>query len=97
MRPRAAGAALRRRLYRGARPGRVMRILNRLDAALYGLGLAPRPAAVLEVVGRRTGAVRRIPLAPGARAHVRVPPGLPEQAYAAVARDHPVFALLPYR
>ncbi|MGK5440816.1 nitroreductase/quinone reductase family protein [Micromonospora sp. URMC 105] len=48
-----------RRMYPGDRPGRLARVLHRVDAAQFATGvLAPRRAVTLEVRGRRTG--RRI-------------------------------------
>jgi deazaflavin-dependent oxidoreductase (nitroreductase family) len=56
--------ALKRKLYEGGRPGALMRALNRIDAVLYASGvLAPRSAATLEVVGRRTGRPVSLPIA----------------------------------
>lgn len=58
------GARLKRALYRGGRPGRLMRRWNRLDAWWFARGPARLPqAAVLEVRGRATGRVRTVPLA----------------------------------
>lgn len=60
---RAAGA-LKRAMYRGDRPNAFMRLVNRLDALMYGAGwLTPSQAAVLKVVGRRSGAVTSVPVA----------------------------------
>ena len=54
---------LRRLLYRGGRPGRLARVLNRVDAWVYSLGVVlPDRAATLEVVGRRTGRLVSVPL-----------------------------------
>lgn len=54
---------LRRRLYRGGRPGRLARALNRVDAWVYSFGVVlPDRAATLEVVGRRTGRLVSVPL-----------------------------------
>lgn len=56
--------ALKRRLYDGARPGRIMRAWNRLDAFLYRLPLMRRSqAAVLTVRGRRSGRLVSLPVA----------------------------------
>ncbi|TDE89718.1 nitroreductase family deazaflavin-dependent oxidoreductase [Occultella glacieicola] len=56
--------ALKRALYRTGRPTAPMRCWNRLDARLYALcGLVPRRAAVLEVPGRHSGQVHRVPVA----------------------------------
>jgi hypothetical protein len=47
-------------LYRGGRPNRVARVLNRCSAAIHALGVAPNYMVTLEVRGRRSG--RRISL-----------------------------------
>jgi hypothetical protein len=47
-------------LYRGGRPGRLARVMNRQSALAASAGLAPRRMVTLEVPGRRTG--RRISL-----------------------------------
>src|SRR5215212_2876200 len=49
-------------LYRGGRPNRVARILNRATAAVYALGVAPNYLVTLEVPGRRSGRIIRFPL-----------------------------------
>jgi hypothetical protein len=55
--------ALRRRMYRGGRPGGLARALNRLSAAQFAAGvLAPRRAATREVVGRRYGKPIAVPI-----------------------------------
>lgn len=41
--------------YRGGRPNRAARIIDRGTAVLYGLGVAPDRLVGLEVPGRRTG------------------------------------------
>ncbi|MCK2215648.1 nitroreductase family deazaflavin-dependent oxidoreductase [Actinomadura sp. ATCC 31491] len=57
-------AALKRATYRGGRPGALMRLVNRLDALLYGAGrLSPRNGAVLRVTGRGSGEVTPVPVA----------------------------------
>lgn len=54
---------LRRWMYRGGRPNRVARAMNRVDARLYSTGfLLPDRVATLEVPGRRTGRVVSVPL-----------------------------------
>lgn len=56
--------ALKRRLYAGGRPGRVMRAWNRLDAILYRLPLLRRAhVGVLVVRGRSTGRPISVPVA----------------------------------
>jgi deazaflavin-dependent oxidoreductase (nitroreductase family) len=42
-------------MYRGGRPGRLARMLNRATAGIVGRGLGPARMAVLEVPGRRSG------------------------------------------
>ena len=49
-------------LYRRGRPNRVARVVNRWTAALYALGVAPNYLATLEVTGRRSGRVLRLPM-----------------------------------
>jgi deazaflavin-dependent oxidoreductase (nitroreductase family) len=49
-------------MYRGGRPNRVARALNRLWAVASGVGLAPRRLVRLEVRGRRTGRIRSLPV-----------------------------------
>ncbi|MES5819826.1 nitroreductase/quinone reductase family protein [Streptomyces sp. RG80] len=53
---------LDRWMYGGGRPNRVARALNRLAAAQYAVGLAPRYCVTLEVPGRRTGRYVSFPL-----------------------------------
>ena len=53
---------LKRRLYRGARPGLLARFLNRGFAALHASGLGPDDWVTLEVVGRRSGRTISFPL-----------------------------------
>ena len=49
-------------LYRGGRPNRVARVLNRLSAAVHRLGIAPNYLVTLEVRGRRSGRMISLPL-----------------------------------
>lgn len=50
-------------MYRGGRPNRVARILNRISAIQYATGIAvPERAVTLEVIGRRSGRVISFPL-----------------------------------
>jgi hypothetical protein len=59
-----AFGSLKRRLYAGGRPGSLMRLWNRLDAATYSLGvIVPRHTGVLSVPGRRSGTIQRLPIA----------------------------------
>jgi deazaflavin-dependent oxidoreductase (nitroreductase family) len=48
--------------YRGGRPNRVARVLDRGTAALYGRGIAPDYLVTLEVVGRKSGRTIALPL-----------------------------------
>jgi hypothetical protein len=49
-------------LYRGGRPNQVARILNRCWAVVHALGIAPNYLVTLEVSGRRSGRIIRLPL-----------------------------------
>ena len=53
---------LARWFYRGGRPNRVARLLDRGGAMVCALGVAPDYMVTLEVPGRRTGRVVRLPL-----------------------------------
>jgi hypothetical protein len=56
-------SALQRWMYRGGRPNRLARVLNRISAAQFGSGrLAPATWVTLEVTGRRTGRTISCPL-----------------------------------
>lgn len=56
--------AVKRRMYRGDRPGVAARVMNRLSAIQYSAGvLSPRSAVTLEVPGRRTGRIISLPVA----------------------------------
>jgi hypothetical protein len=48
--------------YRGGRPNRVAMLLNRCWAAIHALGIAPNYLVTLEVRGRRSGRMIRLPL-----------------------------------
>ncbi|QFY14417.1 nitroreductase family deazaflavin-dependent oxidoreductase [Nonomuraea phyllanthi] len=51
-------------MYRGGRPSGLMRLLNRLDALMYGARWLPLSrTAVLKVAGRRSGAITSVPVA----------------------------------
>jgi protein-S-isoprenylcysteine O-methyltransferase Ste14 len=54
--------SLQKWFYRGGRPNRVARILNRWGAAVYALGIAPNYLVTLEVLGRRSGRIISFPL-----------------------------------
>ena len=54
--------SLQRWFYRGGRPNRVARLLNRWGAAVYGRGIAPDYLVTLEVPGRRSGRIVSLPL-----------------------------------
>ncbi|WP_206673585.1 nitroreductase family deazaflavin-dependent oxidoreductase [Pseudactinotalea terrae] len=68
-------AALKRALYAGGRPGRLMRWWIALDVALYSRGWGtPHQAAVLLVPGRRSGRTHAVPIVIvdlGGRARIR--------------------------
>ena len=53
---------LRRWFYAGGRPNRVARILDRVTAALSARGVGPDYLVTLEVLGRRSGRIVRLPL-----------------------------------
>ena len=53
---------MKRWLYRGGRPNRVAAVINRCSAVIHALGVAPSCWVTLEVVGRRSGRVVRLPL-----------------------------------
>lgn len=53
---------LKRWFYRGGRPNRVARVLDRGTSALYARGIAPNYLITLEVVGRRSGRIVALPL-----------------------------------
>jgi deazaflavin-dependent oxidoreductase (nitroreductase family) len=54
--------SLARWFYRGGRPNRVARVLDRGSAMVCALGVAPDYMVTLEVPGRRTGRIVRLPL-----------------------------------
>jgi hypothetical protein len=54
--------SLQRWFYAGGRPNRVARILDRCTAALSARGVAPDYLVTLEVPGRRSGRIVRLPL-----------------------------------
>jgi deazaflavin-dependent oxidoreductase (nitroreductase family) len=54
--------SLARWFYRGGRPNRVARILDRGSAMVCALGVAPDYMVTLEVPGRRTGRMVHLPL-----------------------------------
>lgn len=49
-------------LYRGQRPNSIARILNRVWASVYSLGIAPNYLVTLEVIGRKSGKIVSFPL-----------------------------------
>ncbi|MGW5718535.1 nitroreductase/quinone reductase family protein [Amycolatopsis sp. NPDC003865] len=51
-----------RRQYRGGRPHGVARLMNRGAALAYGAGVLPKRVVTLEVPGRATGRLVRVPL-----------------------------------
>ena len=54
--------SLARWFYRGGRPNRVARVLDRGSAMICALGVAPDYMVTLEVPGRRTGRIVHLPL-----------------------------------
>jgi deazaflavin-dependent oxidoreductase (nitroreductase family) len=54
--------SLARWFYRGGRPNRVARLLDRGSAVVCALGVAPDYMVTLEVPGRRTGRIVHLPL-----------------------------------
>src|ERR671915_2227450 len=59
---RSTVMSLQRWFYRGGRPNRVARFLNRCWAALHALGVAPDYLVTLEVAGRQSGRIVSVPL-----------------------------------
>jgi hypothetical protein len=55
--------AFHRWMYRGGRPNKLAKILNRGWAVFHSLGILPNHLVTLEVVGRQTGKVASFPLA----------------------------------
>ncbi len=53
---------IERWLYRGGRPNRVASALNRCWATVHALGVAPNYLVTLNVRGRRSGRIIRLPL-----------------------------------
>ena len=53
---------IKRWLYRGGRPGRMARLLNRGFAAVHARGIGPDHWVTLEVAGRRSGRTISFPL-----------------------------------
>ena len=53
---------LARWLYRGQRPNRIARIINRIWAAVFSLGVAPNYVASLDVRGRKSGRTFSLPV-----------------------------------
>jgi deazaflavin-dependent oxidoreductase (nitroreductase family) len=49
-------------LYRGRRPNRLARVLNRVSAVVFARGIAPDYFVTLEVTGRRSGRAISLPL-----------------------------------
>jgi hypothetical protein len=49
-------------LYRGGRPNRLARLLNRASAGAHSIGIWPSRLATLEVAGRRSGRVISFPV-----------------------------------
>ncbi len=55
--------AFKRWLYRGGRPNRLAKIINKAWAAIHSLGVFPNYMVTLEVVGRKSGKTVSFPLA----------------------------------
>jgi deazaflavin-dependent oxidoreductase (nitroreductase family) len=55
-------SGFKRWLYRGQRPNRIVRILNRAWAAIFSSGVAPDHLATLEVTGRKSGRTISLPV-----------------------------------
>lgn len=55
--------SFKRWLYRGGRPNRIAKVLNRFWAIVHSLGLIPNYLVTLEVTGRQSGKIIRFPLA----------------------------------
>src|SRR5215469_1023355 len=51
-----------RLLYRGKRPNRIAKILNRVSAVIHSLGIAPNYLATLVVAGRKSGQTISLPV-----------------------------------
>jgi hypothetical protein len=49
-------------LYRGGRPNRLAAVVNRCQAVVHALGIAPNYLVVLDVPGRRSGRMISLPL-----------------------------------
>lgn len=54
--------AIKQWLYKGRRPNRMARLLNRGRAFIHALGIAPNYLVILEVTGRRSGRTISLPL-----------------------------------
>jgi len=50
-------------LYRGKRPNRIARVVNRMWAVIFSLGIVHNYAATLEVTGRKSGRKISLPVA----------------------------------
>ena len=61
---RMADGDLRRWLYHGRRPNRIARVLNWATAVIGSSGIALKGLSTLEVVGRKSGRVIALPVAP---------------------------------
>jgi hypothetical protein len=55
-------AAIARWFYRGKRPNRLAKVMNRGQAWIHGLGILPRFLVSLEIEGHRSGRVRVMPM-----------------------------------
>ena len=57
----SSGFRAKRWLYRGGRPHRIARVVNRVWAAVFSAGVQPNRLVTLEVPGRRTGRIVPFP------------------------------------
>jgi hypothetical protein len=96
----AERSALMRLFYRGWRPTRLGRRVNRIQGWLAGLGLPPSFMVVLEVRGRASGRPRSTPVmiasVDGQRYLVSMlgpESGAPLSDFAAISGSYPVFRI----
>jgi deazaflavin-dependent oxidoreductase (nitroreductase family) len=52
-----------RHMYAGGKPNKRARLLNRIGAAIFAIGLSPHWAVALEIVGRKSGKPKTLPVA----------------------------------
>ena len=56
------GGAFKRWLYRGQRPGRIAKALNRMWATIAATGISPNYLVTLDVIGRKSGRIISFPV-----------------------------------